>query len=257
MAEQKRDERDTGDSSAAPLDFLPRRSSGLAHVALNLGVLSFCTIGLFAIPGLIVGVIALARIRNSGGRLTGQVLVVAGIVLSGISGIALVYFVVNGPGMLPGLGSWEAASETRCRANLRQIAQATQVWATEHGDEGAYYPSSMRALYDDGVIEDTRAFFCPASDTEPQPGQIGVDYESLLDIVGERIPARLVDEAAVPLVWDKTADRHGGVLVGYFDQHVRWYRDDDALEQVHRKVEAWLNTYEAAKQEKAEAEESP
>ena len=112
----------------------------------------------------------------------------------------------------------------------------------------------MRALYDDGVIEDTRVFTCPATGIWPTPDEIADHYECLLDIVGEKIPTRLVtDKSAVPLAWDNTADRHNGIIVVYFDQRVMWYRDDDALEQVHREVEEWLRTYEAAKQ----AEENP
>ncbi len=256
MAEQQMgriDDRHAGDSGAIPPPLPPQTTSGLAIAALVLGMAGFFTIGLMAIPGLIVGIIALVKIDKSNGRLSGRGMAIAGTVISGVS----IFFVVILAGMLvPALGRAHLeVQRTRCRVNLGSIAQATQVWSLYHGRNGAYYPPSMRALYDDGVIEDTVIFICPTSDTVHQPGEIASDYECLLDIVGEKIPVWLVEESVTPLAWDTKTDRHGGINVVYFDRHVRFIEGDDALEQVHREVEEWLNTYEAAKQEKAEPEE--
>ena len=244
------DDRHAG-GGATPPRLPPQKTSGLAIAALILGLTGFFTMGLTAIPGLIVGIIALVKIDKSGRRLSGQGMAIAGTVLSGVSFLML--FILAGM-LVPALGRAHfEVQRTRCRSNLRSIAQATQIWSFNHGRNGAYYPPSMRALYDDGVIEDTEIFICPTSDTVHQPGEIASDYECLLDIVGEKIPVWLVEESVTPLAWDTTTDRHGGINVVYFDQGVRFIDGDDALEQVHRKVEEWLRTYEAAKQ----AEENP
>ncbi len=272
MGEQdtrKTDDRDAG-QDAKPSASRPRKkTSRLAIAAFVLGaagLLAFLGIMalprpvfmgspfvlgvLLAIPGFVVGLIATVRIRRRGGHLSGRDdLATAGIALALITAVMLPYLspahIHRGP----------PSPKLRCRSNLRAIAQAVQTWSDEYGEEGAYYPPSMRALYDDGVIEDTRAFICPASDADHQPGEIASDYECLLDIVGERIPARLVDESFVPLAWDNPADRHDGIMVVYFDLYVKFIDGDDALEQVHREVEEWLRTYEAAKQAEAEAED--
>ena len=58
----------------------PVKTSGMAIASLVMGILGF--VGIFAIAGLIVGIIALRRIRDAGGALKGKGLAIAGIVLS-------------------------------------------------------------------------------------------------------------------------------------------------------------------------------
>ncbi len=263
---RKTDDRDAGQDAKPPASRPRKKTSRLAIAAVILGVGGLLlVVGALVIPprdyweeilapvgalatmsGLVVGVIALVRIRKSGGRLGGRSLALTGILFSLIFIGGLLYLDQT---------PCRCARIQSCRSNVREIARATQVWSVRYGGDGAYYPPSMRALYDDGVIEDIEAFFCPASDTEHQPEKIGADFECLLDIIDEKIPVRLVAESLTPLAWDNTANRHGGVYVVYFDQHVEFIGGDDALEQVHREVEEWLNTYETAKQAEAEAEE--
>jgi len=54
-------------------------TTGYAVASLILGVLSLCSAGLTAILGLILGIVALARIGSSGGRLRGRGLAIGGI----------------------------------------------------------------------------------------------------------------------------------------------------------------------------------
>jgi Protein of unknown function (DUF1559)/Domain of unknown function (DUF4190) len=66
----------------------PTGTSGKAVVSLVLGVLSPCASVLTGIPAIILGLLSLRDIRRSGGRLGGQGLAIAGIVV-GIVGILL------------------------------------------------------------------------------------------------------------------------------------------------------------------------
>lgn len=61
------------------------KTSGLAVASLVCGLLGLLTCGLGAIVGLILGIVGLMRIRQSGGALGGEGLAVAGIVVSGAS----------------------------------------------------------------------------------------------------------------------------------------------------------------------------
>jgi hypothetical protein len=61
------------------------KTSGLAVASLVCGLLGPLTCGLGAIVGLILGIVGLMRIRQSGGALGGEGLAVAGIVVSGAS----------------------------------------------------------------------------------------------------------------------------------------------------------------------------
>lgn len=60
----------------------PPATSGAAVAGLVCGLLSLCSMGLTAIPGIILGLVGLVRIHNSEGRLRGSGLAAAGIVTS-------------------------------------------------------------------------------------------------------------------------------------------------------------------------------
>ena len=62
---------------------MPAEHSALAIASLVLGLLGFCSAGLSALVGLILGIVALVRIRQSEGRLGGQSFAIAGICVSG------------------------------------------------------------------------------------------------------------------------------------------------------------------------------
>ena len=72
------------DFSAERGDFVPRTSK-LAVAALVLGVLSLFTLYLPLGPAVILGAMALHKIRKSRGRLTGRRMAMAGILIPGLS----------------------------------------------------------------------------------------------------------------------------------------------------------------------------
>ncbi len=231
------DDRHAGDGGAIPPPLPPQTTSGLAIAALVLGVTGFFTMGLMAIPGLIVGIIAVVKIDKSNGRLSGRGMAIAGTMISGVSIFFVVIVVILAGMLVPALGMIrQEARQTSCRSNLTSIAIATRSWSTKYGDDGAYYPPSMRALYDDGVNDDIETFFCPTSVTERRPEHIGDDYDSLFDISNERIPTWLVNGTDTPLAWDNTPDRHGGIHVIYCNYAVKFIPGEDALEEVHSQI---------------------
>lgn len=58
------------------------KTSVPAVISLICGIASPCTAGLLAIPGLVLGIVGLARIRRSGGALAGRGMAIAGIIVS-------------------------------------------------------------------------------------------------------------------------------------------------------------------------------
>lgn len=77
---------DAGLEPQMPQYALPRegaKTSGMAIASLVLGVCGFCTAGLAAIAGLILGIVGLNTIKKSEGWLKGSGLAIAGIAVSG------------------------------------------------------------------------------------------------------------------------------------------------------------------------------
>jgi len=54
-------------------------SSGLAIASLVLGLMGLCSYGIFGVPGIILGIVAISRINKSQGRLGGKGLAIGGI----------------------------------------------------------------------------------------------------------------------------------------------------------------------------------
>src|SRR3954469_10338822 len=60
----------------------PSKTSGLALASLILGILGLFCVGISALVGLILGIIAIVTINKSGGRLRGSGLAIAGTIVS-------------------------------------------------------------------------------------------------------------------------------------------------------------------------------
>jgi hypothetical protein len=87
-------------AAGAPPENAPTESSiptsGLAIASLVCGCLGFPMMGLFGIPGLVLGIMALQSIKASDGKIGGRDLAVLGIVLSSASilAYAVLFFLV-------------------------------------------------------------------------------------------------------------------------------------------------------------------
>ncbi|MHC4805077.1 MAG: DUF4190 domain-containing protein, partial [Planctomycetota bacterium] len=105
------------------------KTSGLAITALVLGILSFVTFGITAIPAIILGIISLVKIEKSGGRITGRGFAIAGITVPVL-------------GMLPLMVLLPAMFRTRqiafrmvCATNLSGIGKAMLIYSNDYDHE--------------------------------------------------------------------------------------------------------------------------
>jgi hypothetical protein len=106
------------------------KASGLAIAAFVLGILSLFTLGLTALPAIILGIIALVAIEKSGGRLTGLAFAIIGIVLPVFS-----FFVLLGI-LMPALArTRQLAFRMTCGTNLSGIGKAMLLYANDYEDE--------------------------------------------------------------------------------------------------------------------------
>lgn len=118
------------------------KTSALAIWSLILGILSValpCLAIFTAIPGIVCGHLSRARIKNSGGALTGNGLAFAGLVTSylGVFFVALLMAIA-----VPNFEKARAtAQEYACINNLRQIQAAKNEWALEKGKDGGAVPA--------------------------------------------------------------------------------------------------------------------
>jgi len=105
------------------------KTSGLAIASMVLGILSVFTCGITAIPAVILGIISLVKIEKSGGRLTGRVFAIVGIVVP-----AVVCFLAIGL-LMPALNrAREQGKRAVCLVNLRELTLAWLLYAEDNDD---------------------------------------------------------------------------------------------------------------------------
>jgi len=128
------------------------KTSGMAVTSLVLGCLG-CTSPI----GLVLGIIALVRINKSQGRLRGQGLALAGII---VSAVLLLVGLLSSAMVLPALSSAKAkATRTRCVNNVRQLSVALMMYAADHNDQFPAGTNWCDALMP-YLSRDTKAFIC-------------------------------------------------------------------------------------------------
>ena len=202
----------------------PPRTSGLAIAALVLGILGFLSCGVLALPGLIVGIIAITSIRRSNGQLAGEGLAIAGTIASGVA--AAMCLLVLPAILFPVFArAREAARTSTCMANARQVANAMQMYATDYDGRlpiGANWCDAVRPK-----VKSAELFECPSLPDQKS----GYGYNAILS------GARLNDAMASPstvLIFESNGGwnlsggksslvsqpRHGGNVFGFVDSHV-------------------------------------
>ena len=121
------------------------KTSGLAIAAFVLGILSLFTLGLTALPAMILGAIALVLIGKSGGRLTGTGFAITGIVIPAVTMVLIPLAV-----LMPALArTRQLAFRMTCGTNLSGIGKAMTVYANDYNGElprrAAAAPNGRRA----------------------------------------------------------------------------------------------------------------
>jgi len=118
----------------------PVNTSGLAIASFVLGILSFCTFCITALPAIILGIVALAKIGKSGGRLKGNGFAVAGIVVPVVAGV-FVLPVLLGITMPALARTRQLAFRMTCGTNLSSLGKAMMIYANAYDDK---FPTSSK-----------------------------------------------------------------------------------------------------------------
>jgi len=135
------------------------KTSGLAITSLVLGIVGIFTCGLTALFGLILGIVAMVKVKNSRGALTGNGLALAGTI---VSGVALMLLPIFAAMLLPALAAAkQKAQEINCVNNQKQLALAVKIYSGDHTNR---FPPA--ATWCDAIMEEVgspKVFKCPAS----------------------------------------------------------------------------------------------
>jgi hypothetical protein len=138
------------------------KTSGMAIASLVLGVLGVFTWGATALVGLILGIIALIKIRQSKGALSGGGIALAGTIVSGVCllATATILAVI----VLPRLSEAKQVANTiLCANNMRTLNMAIHLYSNGHN--GQFPPA---ATWCDAILVfaggSEKTFQCPAGD---------------------------------------------------------------------------------------------
>ncbi len=122
---------DNANSVAAPLP--SAKTSGLAIASLILAVCGLFTCGLTAIIGLILGIVALCAISKRTDQLKGKPLAIAGIVVSAVSMIFVLFTAFLMALLMPALARGRMQAKTAVSLNnARQICLAMMMYCDEN-----------------------------------------------------------------------------------------------------------------------------
>ena len=207
----------------------PSNASGLGITSLVLGCLGLLTCGITALVGLIVGIIALVRIKKSEGRLGGQPMALAGTVVSAV-------FLLIGPipaaMLLPALAKAKAKAQAiQCMNNVKQLNLGVMMYVTDNRET---FPSGtnwcdLLTPY----VNNTNTFLCKLG----KPGERS-HYALNANLAGHEMkdiqsPATLVLIFETDGGWNAiggreqlaTQPRHSGAYgIGFADGHAEMVR---------------------------------
>lgn len=206
------------------------KTSGLAITSLVLGILSFCTFFITAIPAIILGIIGIFKIKKSAGQLKGKGLAIAGITISAISiFLAVMLLPVI---MMPALArAREQAKRVVCATNLKQIGLTMMIYADDYDNK---FPTSSK--WCDLLIEHAEVpesiFRCKGACEGPCNYAMNKNIEEL----DASSPANTVLLFETSPGWNQvggpeilTTDNHQGegCNVLFYDGHVEFVKTED------------------------------
>ena len=223
------------------------RKNRMAVTAFVLTLLPLC--GVTSLIGLILGVVSLSRISESGGRLKGKGLALAAVIIGALGIVLLpVIFVLAGM-LLPALArAREEARRAACKNNVSQIGKALFSYACDHNDQ---YPTTgtpgdsaaSLALLHPQYLSDIRVFMCPsAAGAGQRRAMRGPLTEADCSYTYDNTVTMEDASADTILLWDKSPENHrNGRNVLFVDCHVKWMSEEEfqgkLAEQKARAVE--------------------
>jgi len=176
------------------------------------------------------------------GKIVSACFAVAGIAVSGVSIVLIVFFVVA---LLPALSrARDMVRLVKCEQTLSAIGKVVML---RHDMRDNIYPPSLKALLDEGLVTDPRVFLCPGTDTKADGDEFVTDYESIFDLITQANEANGVQDAPpiteemlgdydTPIVWDKAPNHLGGRNVLYMDCHVEHMSEEEFNSRVADRV---------------------
>jgi hypothetical protein len=136
----------------------PVKTSGLAIASLVLGILGLFTCGAAALIGLILGIIAMTKVKQSRGALGGGGIALAGIIVSAVFLLMIPIFAAM---LLPALAAAkQKAQSINCVNNVKQLSVALRIY---EGNNQDHYPTATN--WCDAIqpeVGTPNAFHCPA-----------------------------------------------------------------------------------------------
>jgi len=208
---------------------LDAKTSGLAIVALVLGILSPFTCLVTAIPAIIFGIVALVKISKSAGWLKGNGLAIAGIVIPPVSlpVIALVMAI-----LMPAFARTRAIAQRMvCATNLSGLGKAMLIYANDYGDKFPT-PSKWCDLLIEHAELTPKSFICKGAPEGPCNYAMNKNVEKL----GANSPPDMVLLFETQPGWNQvggpeilTTDNHQreGCNVLFVDGHVEFVKTSD------------------------------
>jgi hypothetical protein len=135
----------------------PTKISGLAIASFILGGLGLVTVGITSVPGLVLGIVGLRKIRKSQGKLHGGGLAIGGICVSGVTFLLLPLVLALS---IPAINQSRARTRNnQCMDNMKQIALCLHVAACENGEKLPQANQWCDAIANQ--ISDPGVFACP------------------------------------------------------------------------------------------------
>ncbi len=195
--------------------------SGLAVTSLVMGILGLILCPLTSIPGLILGIMGLARANETPPRASGKGMAIAGVVTSGLAMLASILVVPLLIGiMLPALGqARQSAMRLQSSANIRMMLQGLSIQSQANNGQ---FPQTaddwQQNLIDAGFVS-ADMFTSPATDG------LGDDYFF--------VPGGRDDfDASRIVIYEDPALNPDGTLIGFADAHVEWFDQTTAMQML-------------------------
>lgn len=147
----------------------PAKTSGLAIASLVLGIGGLLSCGVTALVGLVLGIMAMGKIKKSGGQLGGSGIALAGTIVSGVFVVMIPVLVILGAMLLPALAKAKDRAQTiSCVNNLKQLSLAVRIYSGDNKDQfppAATWCDAIRTIVS---LEAEKIFQCPSGADQNQ-----------------------------------------------------------------------------------------
>jgi len=206
------------------------QTSGLAITSFVLGILSFCTFYITAIPAIILGIVALVKIAHSSGRLKGNGFAITGIVVPVVAAVFMLPLML-GITMPALVRTKHLAQRMACGTNMRSLSMAMLMYAENHDDK---FPTGSK--WCDLLIEhagvDRKMFQCRGATEGPcnyamneNVAELGPSNQSDLVLLFETHPGW--NQVGGPEILTTENHRDEGCNVVFVNWHVEFVKTQD------------------------------